>query len=78
MKQILWQLINSADVSEVKHYTQLIKTDIIPCAWKAQVLRFGIPKKSVDEIYNVHSELSSKKREKKTVHVATKDYIQAY
>ena len=65
MKQILWQLTNSAEVSEVKHYTQLIKTDIIPHAWKAQVLRFGIPKKSLDEIYNVQSELSSKKREKK-------------
>ena len=31
MKQILWQLINSVEVSEVKHYTQLIKTGIPSC-----------------------------------------------
>ena len=32
MKQILWQLINSMEaVSEVKHYTQLIKTGIPSC-----------------------------------------------
>ena len=31
MKQILWQLINSLGVSEVKHYTQLIKTSIPSC-----------------------------------------------
>ena len=39
IKQILWQLINSAEVSEMKKKTQLIKTGIIPHAWKAQVLR---------------------------------------
>ena len=64
MKQILWQLINSAEVSEGKHYTQLIKTGI-PLCTKGTSFEVGIPNKGLDEIYHVHNDQSSKKRKKK-------------
>ena len=38
---------------------------------KGTSIEVGILNKGLDEIYNVHSDLSSKKRKKKTVHVVT-------
>ena len=46
---------------------------------KGTSIEVGILNKGLDEIYNVNSDLSSKKRKKKkTVHLATKGYIAAY
>ena len=38
-----------------------------PSCMKGTSIEFGILNKGLDEIYNVHSDLSSKKRKKKTV-----------